>query len=54
MATDKRAAVVSAVTGARGVGKTQLAREYARWCISQEWSPVAWIRADDPEVLRAS
>ena len=53
IATAGSLAVISTLSGARGIGKSQLAAAYARECIEAGWILVAWIGAERSDQVLA-
>jgi hypothetical protein len=47
------AVVLAAVNGARGVGKTQLAAQYARRAVAHRWPVVVWLDAETEDTIVA-
>lgn len=52
LTSGKYAAVTQAISGLGGIGKTQLATEYA-YRFSSDYTVVWWLRAEDPAILAA-
>jgi hypothetical protein len=47
------AVILAAVNGARGVGKTQVAAQYARRAVAHRWPVVVWIDAETEDTVVA-